>query len=324
MREVRRQPHAVDPGPPLSELAFPGCVARHMTFDEVVNYEDRLEFWDAEAETAWICEDGSTTHESPGANLPMLLARIAGVRGMPIRCYGSTSIVVNAASGRRLRMMEPDQCVYLNPTGLGVPEHVVVAGENDFPDVVLEVDNTTDVGRGKLALYQSWGVPELWVEVPDYPFPNRPCRLRPGLTIHVLSEDRYKESGVSRAFPTWTAYEIHRAFNEHAMSPRTLAALRRIGEAMGERSGTGPQDHPLFRWQRDEGRAEGLVEGRAEGLVEGQANIVRQILQSRGIALSPGFPASLPEFGAASVDVIVVAARASASEADFAARIQRG
>ena len=26
-----------------------------------------------------------------------------------------------------------------------------------------------DVGRGKLALYESWGFPELWVEVPDTP-----------------------------------------------------------------------------------------------------------------------------------------------------------
>ena len=33
--------------------------------------------------------------------------------------------------------------------------------------MVMVVDNTTDVRRGKLALYESWGFPELWVEVPD-------------------------------------------------------------------------------------------------------------------------------------------------------------
>ena len=41
----------------------------------------------------------------------------------------------------------------------------MVVGEDDFPDVVLEVDHTTDVHRGKLALYESWGFPEVWAEV---------------------------------------------------------------------------------------------------------------------------------------------------------------
>ena len=350
MEEVRRQRPVVDPGPPLSELAFPGCVERHMTFDEAVDYEGRLEFWDAEAETAWICEDGNTTtHESPGAGLPMLLAWIAGGRGLPIRCLGSTSILLNDPGGRRLRMMEPDQCVYLNPKGLGIPEHLLVVGEHDFPDVILEVDNTTDVRRGKLALYQAWGAPELWVEVPDYPYPNRPATLRPGLTIYLLTAGRYKEAGASRAFPSWTADEIHWAFNEETLSRQTFATLRRVGEGMGARSGTGPQNNPLFRWQRDEGhaqgrteglaegrteglaagraeglvagRAEGLVAGHAEGLLDGQAVVVRQILRSRGIPVSPGFPDNLPNFGEAAVEVLVSAAQGCTSEADFAKRI---
>ena len=45
----------------------------------------------------------------------------------------------------------------------------MVVGEDDFPDVVLEVDHTTDVHRGKLALYEAWGFPEVWAEVPDEP-----------------------------------------------------------------------------------------------------------------------------------------------------------
>ena len=32
-------------------------------------------------------------------------------------------------------------------------------GSDTLPDVVLEVDNTTDVRRGKLSLYESWGFP---------------------------------------------------------------------------------------------------------------------------------------------------------------------
>ena len=31
--------------------------------------------------------------------------------------------------------------------------------------MVLEVDHTTDARRGKLPLYESWGFPEMWVDV---------------------------------------------------------------------------------------------------------------------------------------------------------------
>ena len=271
MEEVRRQRPVVDAGPPLSELAFPGCAERHMTVDEVVDYDGRLEF----------------------------------------------------------------------PEGLGIPEHELVVGEHDLPDVILEVDNTTDIRRGKLALYQAWGAPELWVEVPDYPYPNRPATLRPGLTIHLLTAGGYKEAGASRAFPSWMAEEIHWAFTEETLSRRTFATLRRVGEGMDARSGTGPQNNPLFRWQRDEGhaqgrteglaggrteglatgRAEGLAVGRAEGLLGGQAVVVSQILRSRGIPVSPGFPQSVPNFDQAAVEDLVAAAQGCTSEADFAKRI---
>ena len=45
----------------------------------------------------------------------------------------------------------------------------IEVGTDALPDVVLEVDNTTDVRRGKLGLYESWGFREVWVEVPDEP-----------------------------------------------------------------------------------------------------------------------------------------------------------
>lgn len=51
----------------------------------------------------------------------------------------------------------------------------MVVGEHDFPDVVLEVDHTTDVRRGKLGLYEAWGFPEVWVEVPDDRTAPRPA-----------------------------------------------------------------------------------------------------------------------------------------------------
>ena len=66
-------------------------------------------------------------------------------------------------------------------------------GSDALPDVVLEVDNTTDVRRGKLAL-------EVWVEVPDTPSPSRPAGLRAGLTIHVLGDRGFRTQPGSRRF----------------------------------------------------------------------------------------------------------------------------
>ena len=47
-------------------------------------------------------------------------------------------------------------------------------GKHDLPDVVLEIDHTTDVRRGKLLLFEAWGFPEVWVEVPEGYSASRP------------------------------------------------------------------------------------------------------------------------------------------------------
>ena len=121
----------------------------------------------------------------------------------------------------------------------------------------MVVDNTTDVRRGKLALYESWGFPEVWVEVPEQSSPSRPAGLRPGLTIHLLESGRFRTASSSRAFPSWTAQEIHLALNEREVSYVTMAALRRVGRTLGAAVGTGPDDDPLLREERLQSRAEG-------------------------------------------------------------------
>ena len=71
------------------------------------------------------------------------------------------------ALGAARRIMQADQTVYLHPSRVDLLNaEAMRVGEHNFPDVVLEVDHTTDVRRGKLRLYESWGFPELWVEVP--------------------------------------------------------------------------------------------------------------------------------------------------------------
>ncbi len=232
--------------PPAPE--FPGCTPVHLPADELERSDQRLEYWDGATQTAWICEPASPYHERPSGRLTRLTERIAQVRGASIESYGSMDL--RQHDGPR-SIMQADESVYLHPGSARLPgPSAMVIGVDDYPDVVLEVDHTTDVRRGKLALYESWGFPEIWVEVPDESAPSRPRGRRPGLTIHVLEDGAYRAARESRAFPGWKAEEIHLALNEPALSAQTSAVLERVGRALGEREGTGPDHDPLLRSQR--------------------------------------------------------------------------
>ena len=314
--------------PPLSELAFPGCKAVHLPREELEHYDGRLEFWDGATETAWICEPTSPYHEAPVETLSGLVERIAQVRGSPVKCYGSMDLLVRDARGEPRRILQADQSVYLHPGRARLPGAVAMEwGEHDFPDVVLEVDHTTDVYRGKLRLYEAWGFPEVWVEVPNYRAASRPKRRRAGLTMHVLEGGVYRESAESRAFPGWSAEEVHVSFNERVRSAETCAVLERVGRVLGKREGTGPDDDPMLRSLRGRSRAEGLAEGerkgRMEGRAEGRAGMARAILSSRGIGISENFPFNVPGFAESPEAAVVAAALACDSERDFRTRIVR-
>ena len=179
----------------------------------------------------------------------------------------------------------------------------------------MEVDNTTDVRRGKLSLYESWGFPEVWVEVPEQSSPSRPAGLRPGLTIYLLEDGRFRTAPDSRAFPGWTAAEIHRALNEPELSDATMAVLRRIGRTLGAALGTGPDDDPLLRTERRESRTAGQVET--------QRDAVLQVLQSRGVPVSAAFPRRLAELQPASTAALMRAALECRDEDDFLRRTRR-
>ena len=289
--------------------AFPGCTAVHLPPTELESFDRRLEYWEAATETAWICEPVSPYHERPSRLLPQLAVLIAKVRGSRIECYGSMDLLLRDHRGRPQSIMQADESLYLHPDRARLPAAAMVVGEDDFPDVVLEVDHTTDARRGKLPLYESWGFPEVWVDVPDAPSPSRPRSRRPGLTIHLLEGGRYREAADSRAFPGWTAAEIHAALNEPAPSGRTSAVLERVGAALGAREGTGPDDDPLLRSQRRQGFERGRAEARAE--------MVRQMLRSRGIEVSQDFPAGAAALATVSEAVLVAAAFACTDQADF-------
>ena len=211
--------------------------------------------------------------------------------------------------------MQADQLVYLDPAETQPRGPWVEVGSDHLPDVVLEVDYSTDVRRGKLGLYEAWGFPEVWVEVPAFGSPRR----RPGLTIHRRAADGYRAAAASVAFPGWTSAEIHAALNEPALSESTRAVLERVGRALGEAGGTGPDDDLWLGAQREEGRAQGREEGLARGRDEGRAQIVGSILRSRGLAVSERLAARI---AGADPAVLVAEALACRDEMDLLARLE--
>ena len=324
----RRQPQPLS-GPPLAELEFDGAYRRfRLGPDEIADHDGRVEFWDGTARTAFEVREVSPHHERPAQLLSALAELIAAVRGKPIRCFGTMDLALPGEGGRPARTMQADQSLYLHPERCNlVGPSAMVVGENHYPDVVLEVDRTTDVRRHKLKLYEAWGFPELWVEVPDGS--PRP-RAQHGATIYVLEENALGESAFqiaaeSRAFPGWAAADIHVALNERRLSDRTAAILERVGAALGEREGSGPDDHPLLRSQRRRAREEARATAREEAFVrelESRATMVRELMIAHGFKVDAHFPLDEPAFATASIQAIADAVARCETPADFVALLR--
>ena len=271
-------------GWPLDADDFPGCQVVEIPRAKIEEHEGRVEYWDSRTETAMVVCETTLFHERPSQRLARLVERIAASSGSLIETFGTTDLVRFFAGGTTKVLMQADQIVYVNPPpAVGMTPRVDVDGV-DLPDVVLEVDYSTDARRGKLPRYEAWGFPEFWVEVPDERSASRPKSRRSGLTIHVLEDGRFRTVQSSRAFPGWTAEEIHRALNEIPPSDETFAVLRRVGRALGAREGTGPDDDPWLRYEREEGRAEGMMVA------------VAALLEDRGVALTAELAARLAPF----------------------------
>ena len=342
---------------------FPGCRPVRIGRDEIADYDGRYEFWDAGTETAlMVCEPTSPYHERSSVRLARMTDRIAAASGIDIEVLGASDLLLRDDDGNRHRIMQADQIVYTRPIMARPLGHAVEVAADEIPDVVLEVDLTTDVRRGKLKLYESWGFPEVWVEVPDERAPSRPKR-EPGLTIYRLRVDGYREIDRSVAFPTWMGAEIHVGMNEYRfgqpISETTATVLRRVGRLMGEAAGLGPENDPFLRAEReesrDEGRAEGRIQGQAEGRMQGQAEgriqgrmegriqgqaegrtrgrsegrvevlreILRPVFATRGIALSPQFDDGLARWAEWPAQKLLDTARACQDEEDFWDRLDR-
>ena len=285
---------------------LPGCESFHLPESALDDYDGRFEFWDGRTETAWkVREPTSIWHEQPTRRLTRLAERVASLRGSPIECFGSADLLRLDAAGGKRWIMQADEILYLHPGRARISGPAVVVGEDTLPDVVLEVDHSTDVRRWKLGVYQECGFPEIWVAVPwDH------STRRPGLTIHVHSDEGYAEAAESRAFPGWTAAAIHRALTEEPISAEAWGALERVARGMGRREGTTLADDPIMR----------SVSRRAEA--KGRADAVAATLRLRGIDVPADLAEALQRIPDIPLDVVLAAALACTDAGDFRRRLR--
>ena len=285
-------------------FALSGCRPFRLSAAEMADYDGHYEYW--EAGVAWELRDTSPKHEQPGGRLAELVGDIAKMRGTPIATFGTADLQERGIGGARIRAAQADELIFLDYR-YAVPD-VFVVGEFPLPDVVFEVDLTTDIRDRKLDVYAAWGVRELWVEVPDADLPSK--RKRPRLTIQILEDGRFRECGESAAFPTLTAREIHAALNEPSTTAATVGTARRVGEIMGRRTGTGPEDDPFLGVERRLSRRDERM------------SMVESILGARGIDVTPGLRAEADRIAALPQDAVTRAALASTDLDDFLRRIR--
>ena len=329
--DPRRQANGGEAAPSGEAAGFPGCEPVPMTAEQFERLDRHIEYWDNLSGLAWMVRETTVEHERPAMRLVALTLRIAQVRGSQIGCCGTASLYDRGPAGD-VRVMEADQLIYLDAARANALNHYVEVRRGEGPDVVLEVDHTTDARRRKLGLYKQWRIPEIWVEVPDAPARSRPRSRRSGLTIHALNErtKRYRQATASGVLRGWTAADIHTALNEPHISAGTWAALHRVGRALGDAEGTAPADDPLQRSLLLESQEQGRQEGRAEAttrqaqkVADERRAMVLAILAGRGIDVPSTFLADLNEsqLAASRRTRIVDAALDCRNAEDFLARL---
>ena len=257
-------------------------------------------------------------HEGPSRRLVEMATRVAALRGARIVSFGSADLVRRDAAGRLRWLMQADEVLYLHPERVHLEGRAIDVDADPLPDVVLEVDHSTDVRRRKLGIYKESGFPEIWVLVPW-----EASRRAPGLAIHVRRGGGYREEGSSRAFPGWRSEEIHRVLTEDPLSGEARRALERVARAMGAREGKRPEDDPFTRSISREAEARGHIRGRREGLAVGHVEAVLAVLGARGIESASRFAQERELLANLPLETSMAVAVACADEADFRRRLRK-
>jgi Uma2 family endonuclease len=107
---------------------------------------------------------------------------------------------------------EPDTCFYVQNAARIIGKRKIDLSVDPPPDVAVEIDISSD-STDKLALYQTLGVPEMWI--------YNGARMR----IHHLTDQGYVEEPNSLAFPLLTADAITEVL-EKSKTKGQSAALR--------------------------------------------------------------------------------------------------
>ena len=131
------------------------------------------------------------------------MALIGMRRGAAITVVGSADLVVRDGKSHR-RVMQADESVYLQTADAPEDGPWIEAGVHRLPDVVLEVDYSTDARRYKLGVYETWGFPEVWIEVPDAGWRYRPKNRGSASRFtcwKAAATSRRRRAGRSRAGP---------------------------------------------------------------------------------------------------------------------------
>ena len=104
-----------------------------------------------------MCEPTSIQHEEPSRQLAQMAGQLAMVRGSRIACFGSADLLRSDAAGRKRWLMQADEVLYLHPERVRLKGPAIEVDADPLPEVVLEVDHTTDVRRRKLGIYAHIG-----------------------------------------------------------------------------------------------------------------------------------------------------------------------
>ena len=123
-------PYVRDPDPSTPDL--PGCRPVPLRRRDLDTWDGRFEYWDGDTETAWVMDPASLPHEWPSQRLTGFCTLIAAARGSPIECFGSTGLELRDERGRRQKILQADQCVYVYPRRARLPRGGgIVVGADD-------------------------------------------------------------------------------------------------------------------------------------------------------------------------------------------------
>jgi Uma2 family endonuclease len=148
-------------------------------------------------------------HEIINRLLAKIIFTIAEEMGLEINDLGSTTF-----SRQDLDQgIEPDSCFYIQNAHLiqGLNPNIP---ENLPPDLAIEVD-ISSFSRDKMRIYQSIGVPEVWIYRQSY------------IKIYQLQESRYVEVFNSPTFPAVSVQQLQE-WIRHREASNDLSTLREV------------------------------------------------------------------------------------------------